>query len=80
MKYQDFLNIPIEIIERDQKYLKYLKKSLNHYESECTIAHYEEDMHTHNEYMELVNATNENIQYFLNLSNNPNQEPTNENS
>ena len=75
MTYENFLNIPIEIIERDQKYLKYLNKSLNHYQSEATIAHYEEDLQTHNEYMELVHTTSENIQHFLNLSNNLNQEP-----
>jgi hypothetical protein len=80
MTYENFLNIPIEIIERDQKYLKYLNKSLNYYQSECTIAHYKQDLYAHNEYMELVNTTSENIKHFLNLSNNPNQEPTNENS
>lgn len=80
MTYEDFLNIPIEIIERDQKYFKHLKKSLNHYESQCTIAHYKGDLHIYNEYMELAKTTSENIEYFLNLSNNPNQEPTNENS
>lgn len=74
MTYQDFLNIPIEIIKRDQKYIKYLKEIELHYETELTVANAEQDRITLDEYSSLLNDTRNNIEYFLNLSNNPNQE------
>ena len=74
MRYQDFLNIPIEIIKRDQKYLKYLKEMELHYETELTVAHAQDRM-TLDEYSKLLNDTRNNIEYFLNLSSNLNQEP-----
>ena len=74
MTYQDFLNIPIEIIKRDQKYIKYLKEIELHYETELNVANAEQDRITLDEYSSLLNDTRNNIEYFLNLSNNPNQE------
>ena len=75
MTYQDFLNIPIEIIKRDQKYIKYLKEIELHYETELNVANAEQDRITLDEYSSLLNDTRNNIEYFLNLSNNLNQEP-----
>jgi len=80
MTYQDFLNIPIEIIKRDKKYLKHLNKMEIHYKTELTVAHAEDDRFTVDEYSLLLNDTRNSIEHFLNLSNNTNQEPTNENT